>query len=219
MNSRIGNDEHRPSASVRTRALAGAAAMTVLLAGCASTASGSSSESGFTKVSRPPAAYSVPAGWEEKPQDNVTHIIGGESPEQYVVHHFGHEALVQSSVMSPPQSEPTQDRVREAIDAGLDGMKSMTPQEIGYLREAVGLGCLGDATVVDPPRTEEVGEGYALRYGYTCLSAYGPARSIAITAYGWDGRKHSWTVSTTQDYWEEHALELEVSAASFRITD
>jgi hypothetical protein len=171
-------------------------------------------------VSRPPADYGVPADWEENPQDNVTHIIDGEVPEQYVVHHSGREALVQWSVMSPPQAEPAEDRVRAAIDAGLDDMKSATPQDIGWMREATGLGCVGDATVVDPPRTEEVGEGYSLRYAYTCVSPFGPvARSIAITAYGWDGRKHSWTVSATQDYWEKHARELEASADSFRITE
>ncbi|MEU4360759.1 hypothetical protein [Promicromonospora sp. NPDC023987] len=170
-------------------------------------------------MSRPPAEYGVPAGWEEDSQDNVTHVIDGETPDQWVEHQSGREAIVQWSVMSPPPSEPTEDQVRGAIDAGLDGMRSASPQDIGYLREATGMGCVGDATVVDPPRTEEVGEGYALRYAYTCASPSGPARSITITAYGWDGRKHSWTVSTTEDYWAEHATELEAAADSFRITD
>lgn len=218
MSSFVGHDEHRPSTFVRTRTLVGVAAA-FLLTGCASTAPGGSSEPELTQVSRPPAEYSVPAGWDEDDQDNVTHVIDGETPEQWVEHQSGGEAIVQWSVMSTPQSEPTEERVREAIDAGLEGMKSATPQQIGYLREAAGLGCVGDATVVDPPRTEEVGAGYALRYGYTCPSPSGPSRSIVITAYGWDGRKHSWTVSTTEGFWDEHATELEASADSFRITD
>lgn len=227
MNSRVGHDGNDPSTSVGLRALAGVA-VALLLTGCASTASeassdpeasGAGSAAELTQVSRPPAEYGVPVGWEEDNQDNVTHIVDGQSPEQWVEHQSGREAIVQWSVMGPPQSEPSEEQVRAAIDAGLDGMRSATPQEIGYLREATGMGCVGDATVTDPPRTEEVGEGYALRYAYTCPSPSGSARSISITAYGWDGRKHSWTVSTTEDYWEEHAAELEAAADSFRVTD
>lgn len=218
MNSCVGRDEQHTSTSVRIRALAGVAAA-LLLTGCASTASGDSPDPELTQVSHSSVEYGVPVGWEEDNQDNVTHVIDGETPEEWVEHQSGREAIVQWSAMGPPGSDPAKDQVRAAIDAGLDGTKSATPQEIGYLREATGMGCVGDATVVDPPRTEEVGEGYALRYGYTCSSPSGPARSIAITAYGWDGRKHSWTVSTTQDYWEEHSTELEASADSFRITD
>lgn len=172
-----------------------------------------------TTVTQDAATYRVPEGFEEDDQGNVTHLIGSTEPEVWVEHE-AEGAIVQWYVLPPEiAAGAEQEQIRGVIEAGLGNLEGSSSEELVAFRETEGLGCVADAELVGEPETLEVGEGYALRYEYTCTSMFGPQHSIAITAYGWDTRKHSLTVSASTDYWGEHEVELQASADSFRVTN
>lgn len=169
-------------------------------------------------VQRPQASFRVPTTWEEDDQDGVTHVIGGVVPDQWVQFRARQDALVQWYVTPPASSAVTQEQIRGAVDAGLEAMRGITSDELTFMRNTAGLGCRSGAAMVGEPASVLVGEGYGLRFEYTCTSASGPAHSIALAAYGWDGRKHNLTVSAVETYWDRHAAQFEALADSFRVT-
>lgn len=207
------------------RLLGTTALSVVLLSSCqstgpADTADGpapSASAAKLTAVTYDHASYAVPAGWKEDDQSNVTHVVGNSSPETWIEHQDGEKAIIQWWDLAPESASATKDQVRRAIDAGLQAMKGIDSARLTSMRDTAGLGCVADGALVGEPKTLEVGDGYALRYEYTCTSMSGPAHAIAITAYGWDSRKHNVTVAATESYWKAHAEELEAAADSFRV--
>jgi hypothetical protein len=200
-----------------TRTALAVVALLALAAGCGGTSSAAekTADAGKPPISLqersvPHAGFGTPDDWTGG-DDGANHIVGSAPVEDYAIYqNKDFSAGIEYESFAPPAQVPGRDVIKNAIDQGLRAQKAASDEQVLGMRETAGHGCVagGPFAYVEQPSTKETARSYSLRYGYTCTSQHGPIQGYSITAYDWQARKHSVTVTALTSYWKAHEEQL-----------
>lgn len=168
--------------------------------------------SDLTKYDSPDFTFSYPSAWQQKDTSNQTNIIGGETPDAYVVILSEQEdsPVIVNYTYTKGSAEPVEkERARSAMKTALQTQINASESQLLSMRESSGHGCAANISYTDQPVYMEEGDLIGYAYGYTCDSYYGPVQGVYGVWYDEFGAQHRLLVSSLQQYWDDNQSGLE----------